>query len=236
MSGQASNPGGTMLSRPLAVLDNALQWLIRLVWLNLWWTALTLLGGVVLGIGPATAAGHAVVRRWVKGETDLSVPRTMWAEWRHDWGRRVLVSLIGIGLAVSLGLTWWSSRQLAVIPAAVTQALTSVGLLLTAATLPHLAWVTERTSLNTGRTMLAALAASLRRPVLTVVLLAIGVGWPALLVLSGWPGLLPLCGVSVPLLAGAWCIERVYPSTPPQQDDSPADEALSASDAHHRKD
>lgn len=212
MTGQLPGSNGTVFSRPLAVLDSVLQWMIRLVWLNLWWLALTLLGGVLLGFGPATAAGHTVVTRWLRGETDLSVPRTMWHEWRRDWGRRVLVSLIGVGLTASLALAWWLAGQQALVPGAITRALATVGLILMAATLPHLAWVTERTDLNTGRTVLAALAAGLGRPILTVSLLVVGLGWPTLLVATEWPGLLPLGGTSVPLLAGAWCIERVFPS------------------------
>ena len=231
MTAQQSSPGGTAFARPLGVLDTALQWMIRLIWLNLWWLALTLLGGVLLGFGPATAAGHTVVTRWLRGETDLSVPRTMWQEWRRDWGRRVLVSLIGVGLTTSLALAWWLAGQQAPIPGAVTRAVATVGLILMAATLPHLAWVTERTDLSTGRTVIAALAAGLGRPILTVSLLVVGLGWPTLLVVTEWPGLLPVAGTSVPLLAGAWCIERVFPSKPASNNDSPTAGPPNAPDA-----
>src|SRR5690625_5044864 len=45
---------------PRAGIDSLLHWIVRLVWLNVWWMALTLLGGIVLGIGTATvAAGWA---------------------------------------------------------------------------------------------------------------------------------------------------------------------------------
>ncbi|MFW6598940.1 YesL family protein [Propionibacteriaceae bacterium Y2011] len=215
--------GGT-LGRPLAVLDTILQWIIRLVWLNLWWVALTLLGGVVLGFGPATVAAHTVATRWLKGETDLSVPHAMWQEWRRNWGRRVLVSVLCIGLTVSLAITWLSAREQTAISGAVIEALSTVGLLLAAATLSQVTWVTERTDLTVGRTLVAALAAAISRPFLTGTLLLLGLGWPTLLIVTGWPGLLPACGVSVPLLAGAWCIERAFPSPLHTNDDSPAAE------------
>lgn len=198
-------------ARPLRAVDSVVQWGVRLVWLNLWWSLLTLLGGVVFGIGPATIAAHAVASRWLRGETDLPVAATMWAHWRCQWGRRVLVSLVTAGLTGALALSWWLAGRQTPVPAAITQALTGVGLVLMAVILPHLTWVMDRTQLNTGRTILTALAAGLARPMLTLSLILIGLGWPGLLIIAGLPGLLPVCGVTVPLLAGAWCVNRVFP-------------------------
>lgn len=209
------------LGRPLAVVDALLQWVIRLVWLNLWWVGLTLLGGVVLGFGPATVAAHTVTTRWVRGDRNVAVGTTMWREWRRHWSRAAVVSVLATALTASLAATWWFAGQQAPIPGAVARALSSVGLLLMAALLPHLAWVVERTDLTMARTVLAALAAGLSRPLLTVVLLVIGLGWPIALVLSGWPGLLPVLGVSVPMLAAAWCINRVFPATSPAEAATP---------------
>jgi len=147
----------TTLGRPLAVVDALLQWVIRLVWLNLWWVGLTLLGGVVLGFGPATVAAHTVTTRWARGERNLAVGTTMWREWRRHWSRAAMVSVLATALTASLAATWWFAGQQAPIPGAVARALSTVGLLLMAALLPHLAWVVERTDLAVGRTMLAAL-------------------------------------------------------------------------------
>lgn len=225
------------LGRPLAVVDALLQWVIRLVWLNLWWVGLTLLGGVVLGFGPATVAAHTVTTRWARGERNLAVGAIMWREWRRHWLRAAMVSVLATALTASLAATWWFAGQQAPIPGAVARALSTVGLLLMAAVLPHLAWVVERTDLAVGRTVLAALAAGLSRPLLTVTLLVIGLGWPVALVLSGWPGLLPVLGVSVPALASAWCINRVFPPTArpesvPHEGDQDSDSASNLSAPH----
>ncbi|HLQ82074.1 MAG TPA: hypothetical protein VK103_00945, partial [Bacillota bacterium] len=160
-------------------------------------------------------AAHTVTTRWVVGDRNVAVGTTMWREWRRHWSRAAPVSVLATALTVSLAATWWFAGQQAPIPGAVARALSTVGLLLMAALLPHLAWVVERTDLTVARTVLAALAAGLSRPLLTVTLLVIGLGWPTALVLSGWPGLLPVLGVSVPMLAAAWCINRVFPAAEP---------------------
>ncbi|HIT74354.1 MAG TPA: DUF624 domain-containing protein [Candidatus Avipropionibacterium avicola] len=200
------------LSGPIAGLDMALQWGVRLVWLNLWWGLLTLAGGVLLGFGPATVAAHGVARRWVRGEVELSVPRTMWQLWREHWRRSVAISLVAVAVLTALVATLWLARSQPPIPQAVTQGLVIVILIVMAALLPHLAWLTERGAQpDVARTYLTALAVGLGRPVLTVVLLVVTLGWPALLIAVGWPGLLPVCAVAVPIAISAWCVERVFP-------------------------
>src|SRR5699024_3660537 len=63
-------------------LDALLHLVVRLVWLNLWWTLLTLRGGIVLGLGPAGVGAQAVASAWARGERDVDVRATMCARWR----------------------------------------------------------------------------------------------------------------------------------------------------------
>lgn len=199
----------------VAGLDAVLHRVIQLVWLNVCWLLLTLLGGVVLGIGPATVAAHTVAIRWVRGEQDVAVGRTMWDQWRGGWRTAAPFGPLCLALAVSLGATWWISRGQSPMAAAVTQGLALLLGLLLLCTVPHLAWVITRTQSagrpRVGHVFAAALAVGVGRPVLTLVLLLVAIGWPTALIAAGWPGLLPVCGASVPLAAGAWCIERALP-------------------------
>lgn len=210
---------------PLAGLDRLLNWAVRLVWLNVCWTGLTLLGGILLGAGPATVASHAVVVGWLRGDTDLAIGRRMWIEWRRHFRRAALTTVLAAVLVGSMITIWRLGGQQGPVLGGIGRAFSTVGLLLLAVLVPHLTWILERTRLSPIRTLVAALAAGLRRPLLTAALLVISVGWPMALTLAGWPGLVPVCGVCVPVLGAAWCVERVFPrraapsawSTEPEQ-------------------
>ncbi len=207
------------LAGPLAGVDLALQWAVRLVWLNLWWCLFTLAGGVLFGFGPATVAAHGVARRWINGETDLSVPRTMGRLWRRHWRRGVASSLVVTATLLALLATLWQARTQAPVHQGITQGLVMIAALVAAVIVPHLAWLIERgAEPSVARTFAAALAVGLGRPVLTLTLIAATVGWPTLLIAIGWPGLLPVCAVAVPVVISAWCIQRVFPVRPDRHD------------------
>jgi uncharacterized membrane protein YesL len=78
----------------------------EVVWiakLNAVWILLTLLGAVVLGLGPATLAAATVSRRHHRGE-DVRIAREAWAAYRRAF---VPGNLIGLPLlAVGLLLAW----------------------------------------------------------------------------------------------------------------------------------
>ena len=73
-----STAGGGLLGG----VDALLRFVVQLVWLNLWWTLLTLRGGIVLGVGPASVGAHAVASAWARGERDVDVRGTMCARRR----------------------------------------------------------------------------------------------------------------------------------------------------------
>ncbi|MGO1258866.1 MAG: YesL family protein [Brachybacterium sp.] len=199
----------------LTRLDGALHWLVRLVWLNTCWLGLTAAGGIVLGVGPATFAALEVAQRWMRGERDLPIGRAMWQQWRQGWRLTNAVTLLALTLCGALIVTWWLSRGLPPVPAALTQGPALLGLLLMVALMPHLLWIAGRevdgAPPRLAVVFTAALAVGLGRPVLTLCLLAPLIAWPMALIASGWPGLLPVCGISIPLVAAAWCLRRTFP-------------------------
>lgn len=211
----------------LGGFDALLHLAVQLVWLNLWWTLLTLRGGIVLGLGPATVGAHAVASAWARGEPDVDVRVTMCARWREHRRPASAAGMLCTALLVSLALTWWLSRSQAPVPAAITQGLVLLAALLLATTLPYLALVIERTAdagtplTRFSHLFASGLALGMARPVLSLALMAIWLGWPLLLLLSGWPGLLPVIGVGVPFAASAWCLERALPRAAAPPHDSP---------------
>ncbi|MGP5671146.1 YesL family protein [Brachybacterium alimentarium] len=212
----------------LAGIDLLLGWVVRLVWLNFWWLLLSLAGGILLGIGPATVAAHQVAATWARGQEVHSVPHVMTSIWRRCWWPANRVALLAGALVGALALTWLLSRSGPPLLAAGAQGACLVGLLVMAAIIPHLIWLSaaelrERESgraPGVARVFTAALAVAVSRPVLTVLMAATWIVWPVALVLARWPGLLPVCGASVPLLVGAWCLARV--SVAPDDDPPPS--------------
>ncbi|TQS75000.1 DUF624 domain-containing protein [Ornithinibacillus gellani] len=74
------------------------EWITRLVYVNLLWIAFTLVGLVVFGFAPATAAMFAVIRKWVAGEDDIPVFKTFWGIYRKDfWKVNVPGLLLALG-------------------------------------------------------------------------------------------------------------------------------------------
>jgi uncharacterized membrane protein YesL len=66
-----------------------------LIWiakLNAFWLFFTVLGGVLLGVGPSTVAAAAVVRRRVRGE-DVSLRQEFWPRYRAGFVRANLLLL-----------------------------------------------------------------------------------------------------------------------------------------------
>lgn len=192
---------------PLGALDRVLQWVVRLVWLNVCWVVFTVLGAVVLGIGPATSAAFTVASRWADGDADVPIAQSMWAQYRRDV-RRVTAPVLVLGVTtIGLLLTLLQARDLSPIASGVGQGLASIGLLMVLAAAPHVLWVATRETPGAPRrwseVLLAAFAVGVGKPILTAALLALTAGWPVLLILSGWPGLLPVLGASVPIAAAA---------------------------------
>ncbi|WP_208592191.1 YesL family protein [Gracilibacillus suaedae] len=84
-------------------------WVTRFAWLNMLWIAFTLLGLIFFGIMPATIAMFAVVRKWVLKEFDIPVFETFFKQYKSNFFRANLFSLviyvIGYFLSVFLKYT-----------------------------------------------------------------------------------------------------------------------------------
>jgi len=97
----------------IALANPGVEWIWRLALLNLLWIGLTLAGGVIFGLFPATGAVYVVMRRWfVHPETrDQSSIRAMTAAWREGfwrvnalgWALTVVGALLAYGLWLSIG-------------------------------------------------------------------------------------------------------------------------------------
>lgn len=80
----------------------ASEWIVRAMLVNALWLAFTLLGGVVLGLAPATVAAHALARRYVRGIDGRPV-RTFMDVYRAQlWRANVLLVPPVVGMLAAL--------------------------------------------------------------------------------------------------------------------------------------
>ncbi len=57
----------------MSALNKAFEWITKIAYLNLLWLGFTLLGLIIFGIFPATAATFTVARKWVTGYPDVAI-------------------------------------------------------------------------------------------------------------------------------------------------------------------
>ena len=57
----------------------------KLVYLNILWIGFSLLGGLVLGLAPATMAMFAVSRNWISGEQEVPLLYFFWNKYREEF-------------------------------------------------------------------------------------------------------------------------------------------------------
>ncbi|MGY5764157.1 YesL family protein [Brachybacterium sp. DNPG3] len=187
---------------------------LRLFLLHLLWLAGTLAGGVLLGIGPATAAVHAVLRRDRMDrrleELDRPVPsrarlgREFWTHWRAGLlPANLLAAVLGAGWAVIAVDRWVLGPGIgAATPwlSGVVVALTVVLALLSAVVWPLQAHFSD----PLPRLLRMALVLLLARPLRT--LAVAGVLAATIAVWGAVPGLVPVFGIVLP----AWAITAIY--------------------------
>lgn len=94
---------GTGMKGKLFIL---FEWITRLAYVNLLWIGLSLLGGLVLGIFPATSAMFALVRRWVRGDDDFSVFPLFWRTFKSDFWKANKIGWIVASLGIVLYLDY----------------------------------------------------------------------------------------------------------------------------------
>ena len=68
--------------------------ILQLVYLNILWITFTLLGFVLVGIGPATLAMYSVIRQWIRGNSDIPIFSTFWQAYRSSFKEASVIGMI----------------------------------------------------------------------------------------------------------------------------------------------
>ncbi|UYZ21687.1 YesL family protein [Mesobacillus jeotgali] len=79
----------------------ATEWITKFAYINLLWIGFSLAGLIVLGFFPATIAMFTIIRKWLKGETEIPIFRTFWTTWKSEFFRS---NGLGVLVAVFVGL------------------------------------------------------------------------------------------------------------------------------------
>lgn len=89
-------------------LDAILQWIVRLVILNVLWILFSALGLLAAGIFPSTAAVLAVARKWVMGEHEVKI----WKTFTHVYRREFLAANSMGWILATIGAILYFNYQL----------------------------------------------------------------------------------------------------------------------------
>ena len=86
------------------------EWAMRFAYLNFLWVIFTLLGLIVVGFMPATAAMFAVIRKWRAGEKELEIFPLFWKTYRKDFLKINLIGSILLGIGYILSIEFYILR------------------------------------------------------------------------------------------------------------------------------
>ncbi|MFF2840674.1 YesL family protein [Paenarthrobacter sp. NPDC057981] len=173
---QSTRHSGLKAATSLA--NPVIEWIWRLSLLNLLWIGLTLAGGVVFGLFPATSAVYIVMRKWfVHPETrDQSSIRAMTAAWRNGFWRANALGWALAVVAALLAYALWISSALPGIAGSVA----FYGMVIVAsmfcAMLIHLPFVAAHVEAGGIRLIRAAWMLALAQPFATLAIAAVFIG------------------------------------------------------------
>lgn len=75
-------------------LYKATEWITKCALLQVYWIIFTLSGLIILGFYPATIASFAIIRQWIKGNTDIPLFKNFLIYFRREFLKANLFGLI----------------------------------------------------------------------------------------------------------------------------------------------
>ncbi|MFW6282214.1 MAG: YesL family protein [bacterium] len=94
-------------------LYKVLEWISRLVFINIYWIFFTLLGLVIFGFMPSTLAMFSIIDRFLKGEENIKIFRDFWHEYKANFLKINFIGLIMIiiGLILYIDLQYFKDQS-----------------------------------------------------------------------------------------------------------------------------
>lgn len=79
--------GDSSSSGAMEGISNLFEWIAKLAYLNLLWLLFSVVGLVVLGVGPATVSVFTIIRQWLHSDRDFSIWKTFIETYRQEFWR-----------------------------------------------------------------------------------------------------------------------------------------------------
>lgn len=88
------------MKKPLTdtIIYRATDWIAKLAYVNFLWIGFTLLGGVLLGLFPATVALFYITRKWVLGDQHVPLAKSFSREYRKGFWKANAIGYTITGL------------------------------------------------------------------------------------------------------------------------------------------
>lgn len=94
------------MNKMSSTIYNILEWITRFAYLQLIWILFTLVGGILFGIFPSTISMYAIIRRWLRGDTEFAIFQCFWKFYKNDFlkSNRLGIFLLLAGSIIGLDL------------------------------------------------------------------------------------------------------------------------------------
>ncbi|WP_426227692.1 YesL family protein [Pseudarthrobacter sp. DSP2-3-2b1] len=194
---------GAFSARAYAFFDT----LLWIACLNLLWILFTLLGLGVLGVGPATAAAHILVRRRSRGEA-APLLKSFTREYFANFARANALSLPVIAVAVVLVMNWNYASRADGLMSELLAAGTFVGALFLAGVVCYLFPLYARYELPLAQYLMTSSRFAVRHLAGTVILLFVSAA--AVYASRTLPGLIPFFSIGAWLYVTGWLCDRFF--------------------------
>ncbi|WHY01218.1 DUF624 domain-containing protein [Neobacillus sp. DY30] len=82
------------------------QWITRLAFINLLWLLFMVVGIFIFGAAPSTVAMFTIIRKWLRGETDIPIFSCFWETYKKEFWNANRLGFILLGISIVLFLDW----------------------------------------------------------------------------------------------------------------------------------
>jgi uncharacterized membrane protein YesL len=83
------------------------EWITRFAFINILWVLFTLAGGILFGFFPSTVAMFAIVRNWLRGNTEEPVFSTFLTYFKREFWKSNRLGIVIIAIALLIGIDIW---------------------------------------------------------------------------------------------------------------------------------
>ncbi len=185
-------------------------WFAKLVYLNILWIGFSLLGGLVLGLAPATMAMFAVSRNWTRGEQEFPLFALFWKKYREEFWAANAVGWLWAAAFGILAADWQAIVAHVQVAPYLTMSIFYAGVIACLVGVIYTGPVFSRYQLSSLSVIYYALWIGFTHPIRTIGMIA---GIAGIVVLSSF---LPVLGVAMGASSAVYFVSVIAKKTLPE--------------------